>query len=165
MSDDVDSSSRVERYWQQFLSSLDPDQPAPSRFVDAFFFGTKPDSAHEITTLVLDGTKTATGALLWALEVDGEKAAEPGDYWVVTNGGDDPACIVETTDAQVIAFEDVGEDYAWWGGEQDRTLESWRAMYWSYIVGECRRLGRDPDPRAPLVMERIRVVYAEPPAG
>lgn len=82
----------------------------------------------------------------------------------MTNGGDDPACIVETTHAKVIAFEEVGEAYAWWGGEQDRTLESWRAMYWGYIVGECRRLGLDPDPGAPLVMERLRVVYVEPPA-
>lgn len=73
MSDGADSSSRVERYWQQFLSSLDPDQPAPSRFAEAFFFGTKPESAHEITSLVLDGTKTATGALLWALEADGRR--------------------------------------------------------------------------------------------
>ena len=48
-----------------------------------------------------------------------------------------------------------------WGGEEDRTLESWRRMYWSYLVSECQRIGRVPNPSAPLVMERFDVVYAE----
>jgi len=30
------------------------------------------------------------------------------------------------------------------------------------IVSECERIGREPDPKAPLAMERFRVVYSEP---
>jgi uncharacterized protein YhfF len=111
---------------------------------------------------VLDGTKTATGCLLWSVEADGKRAARAGDHWVVTNGGDDPVCIIHTTDARVIPFDEVGSDYAWWGGEGDRTLASWRGLYWSYISGECKRIGRTPDPKAPLVMERFAVVYSSP---
>jgi len=35
-------------------------------------------------------------------------------------------------------------------------------MYWEYIVSECKRIGREPDVKAPLAMERFRVVYSEP---
>jgi uncharacterized protein YhfF len=157
----VATSERIVRYWEQFLASL-PPQVAPPCYVEAFFFGTRSEGADQITRLVLDGTKTATGALLWALEADGEKPAEPGDLWIVTNGGDDPACVIETIDVRVLPFQEVGEEYAWWGGEGDRALPSWRDLYWDYIVAECERLGREADRRAPLVMERFRVVYAEP---
>ena len=155
--------SQVERYWEQFLASLAEDEQKPERYVEAFFFGTRPDSAHEITPLVLDGTKTATGALLWAIEADGKRPARPGDLWIVTDGGDDPRCVIETIDVQVIPFDEVGSEYATWGGEEDRTFASWRRMYWRYIESECARIGRIPHEKAPLVMERFRVVYAEPP--
>jgi uncharacterized protein YhfF len=159
--------SHVDRYWAQFLASLAEGEARPERYLEAFFFGTRPELAHEITPLVLDGTKTATGALLWALEADGRQPARPGDHSIVTNGGDDPQCVIRTSDVRVLPYDEVGAEYAEWGGEGDRTLDFWRRLYWSYIEAECARLGRAPHPKAPLVMERFRVVYAEPlrPAG
>jgi uncharacterized protein YhfF len=156
-------TSRVERYWAQFLASIPDGEPRPERYVDAFFFGIRPEHAPAITPLVLEGTKTATGSLLWSLEAEGKPPARAGDHWIVTNGGDDPACVIVTTDARVIPFDEVGEDYARQGGEAGCTLAGWRDLYWRYIVGECERLGRDPHEKAPLVMERFEVVYAEPP--
>jgi len=87
---------------------------------------------------------------------------QPGDLWVVTNGDDDPACIIETTEVRTLPFDQVGADYARDGGEEDRTLASWRAMYWAYIGSECARIGREASEQTPLVMERFRVVYSEP---
>jgi uncharacterized protein YhfF len=158
----LNAMRHIDRYWAQYLASIPVGQEKPGCYVEAFFFGTKPSSAHEITRLVLDGTKTATGALLWSIEADGKKAVRPGDFSIVTNGGDDPQCIIRTSDVRVLPFDEVGEEYAQWGGEGDRTLDTWRDMYWSYIEYECTRIGRTPDPKAPLVMERFRVVYAEP---
>jgi len=157
--------SRVDRYWAQFLASLPEGSSKPDRFVEAFYFGTDPSRAHEITPLVLAGAKTATGTLLWSIEADGKRPARTGDHSIVTNGSDDPQCIIETLDVEITPFEEVGQDHARWGGEGDCTLGAWREMYWSYIEDECKRIGRKPDRMAPLVMERFRVVYAEPLAG
>lgn len=154
--------TRVQRYWLQFLDSLPTGQPRPDRYVEAFFFGTKPDQAHEITRLVMDGTKTATGSVLWSLEAKGKPIPRQGDYWIVTNGDDDPACIIRTVDSRVIPFDEVGEEYAIRGGEGDRSLESWRSMYWSYILSECETINRVPDSKTPLVMELFEMVYSEP---
>ena len=41
----------------------------------------------------------------------------PGDFWIVTNGGDDPQCIIQTSDVRVLPFGEVGGEYAQWGGE------------------------------------------------
>lgn len=153
---------RIDRYWEQFLHSLPAEQPRPDRYVEAFFFGTMPDRALEITRLVLDGTKTATGSVLWSLEAKGKPIPDIGDYWIVTNGDDDPACIIRTVDSRVIPFDEVSEEYAMWGGEGNRTLESWRKMYWSYILSECEVIKRTPDSKTPLVMERFELLYSEP---
>ena len=53
------------------------------------------------------------------------------------------------------------EVYARDGGEGDRTLATWRPMYWDYIESECRKIGREPSEKAPLVMERFAVVYRD----
>ena len=157
--------SKVERYWSQFLSSIPSGKERPHRFVESFFFGKELEEAGEISKLVLDGQKTATGSVLWSYEADGKPVPKAGDYWIVTNGGDDPVCIIQTTDVSVIPFDEVGEEYARDGGEGDRTLASWRRMYWDYIVSECARTCREPSQETPLVMERFRVVYREPLLG
>ncbi len=157
-------ASNVERYWSQFLSSFRPGGEPADELVESFFFGT-PEQAAEISKLVLSGQKTATGSVLWSYEADGKPVPKAGDYWIVTNGGDDPVCVIQTADDSVIPFDKVGDGYARDGGEGDRTLASWRRMYWDYIVSECARTGREPSQETPLVMERFRVVYREPLLG
>lgn len=156
---------RPERYWQQVLDSLPEGAVRPRRFVEAFSFGFTKQDATQIACLVLDGTKTATGSVLWSYEADGKPLPRVGDHWIVLDGDGAPACVIRTTDVAILPFDEVPETYAREGGEADRTLATWRPMYWRYIVSECGRIGREPDPKAPLVMERFTVVYREPPSG
>ncbi len=155
-------ATNVNRYWEQFIASFPRETEKPPMYIESFFFGTRPEGAKEISELVLDGTKTVTGSVLWSHEADGKPLARPGDRWIVTNGRDDPVCIIQTTEVCIIPFDEVGEEYARDGGEGDRSLLSWRKMYWEYIVSECARIGRDPTEKAPLVMERFKVVYRQP---
>jgi len=154
-------ATNVNRYWGQFIASLPRETEKPPMFIESFF-GTRLEGAKEISELVLDGTKTVTGSVLWSYEADGKPLPRPGDHWIVTNGRDDPVRIIQTTDVRIVPFDEVGEEYARDGGEGDRSLLSWRKMYWEYIVSECARIGRDPTEKAPLVMERFKVVYRQP---
>lgn len=154
--------SNIDRYWQQFLASPSAESKARERPAGSFFFGITPEDALEISKLVLAGKKTATGSLLWSYEADGKPVPQERDYWVVTDGRDNPVCIIQSTDVRVIPFDEVTEDYAVDGGEGDLSLESWRQMYWRYIASECERIDREPSVKAPLVMERFRVVYDKP---
>jgi len=124
-------AERADRYWQQYLMSLPSGEDPPMRYVEAFSFGFTSGDASEIADLVLEGTKTATGSVLWSYEADGK------------------------------SIDEVPELYAREGGEADRSLETWRPMYWRYIVSESRRIGREPQEKGPLVMERFTVVYRE----
>lgn len=155
-------TENVERYWNQYLTSIPGGRKQPPRYVESFAFGFTPADAREIAQLVLDGTKTATGSFLRAYDADKKPLPVVGDLWVVMAGSDAPVCIIETTEVRIVPFDEVTADYAWEGGEEDRSLASWRAIYWEYIERECQRIGLAPDAKAPLVMERFRVVYAEP---
>jgi uncharacterized protein YhfF len=155
-------TQNVERYWNQYLLSIPGGQEQPSRYVECFAFGFTPADAREIAQLVLNGTKTATGSLLWSYDADKKPLPIVGDLWIVMAASDAPMCIIQTTDVRMIPFDEVTADYAWDGGEEDRSLASWRAIYWEYIERACQRIGLEPNTKAPLVMERFQVVYAEP---
>jgi uncharacterized protein YhfF len=127
-----------------------------------FSFGTSKESARLITPLVLSGVKTATGSLQWLYEAEGRTPPKIGDLSIVKDSHDEPVCIIQDTEVRIIPFDEVDETFAWDGGEEDRTLESWRQIYRDYIGLECARIGRKPTPKTPLVCERFRVVYKEP---
>ncbi|MEJ2561062.1 MAG: ASCH domain-containing protein [Anaerolineales bacterium] len=152
-------SNKADLYWAQFLRSRRRKDMQPA---GSFSFGFSPADASQIAELVINGTKTATGSVLWSYEYDKEALPRRGEHWIVLDGKRDPVCIIRTTDVAIIAFEEVPECYAREGGEGDRTMKTWRAIYWKYILSECSRIGREPSKKAPLVMERFEVVYRKP---
>jgi uncharacterized protein YhfF len=159
------ATANADRYWAQYLASLPPERRPSASYVEAFSFGFTPEDGREIAPLVLAGTKTATGSVYWSYAFDGKRLPEAGDLCIVTAGSDDPVCVIETTEVRIIPYDEVTEDYAWHGGEGDRSMATWRDIYGRYIASECARMGREPSPAAPLVMERFRVVYRAPLAG
>jgi uncharacterized protein YhfF len=80
---------------------------------------------------------------------------------VVTSWDGLPLCVIETTEVQVQAFEDVDEEFAAAEGEGDRSLACWREVHWSYFERVCDKLGRERSLRMPVVCERFRVVFAQ----
>lgn len=152
----------VEHYWNQFLRSLPPEAEHPAGYYEAFSFGMDADDTWEIDAPVLQGTKAATGALLWAFEADSKVPPRVGDFSIVLDGDRVPLCIIQMTQVCVLPFDEVDEEFAYDDGDRDRTLASWREIYWNYILSECAPIGREPLPKTPLVCERFKVVYREP---
>jgi uncharacterized protein YhfF len=157
------ASSPVAFYWAQYLASLPDGSDRPAEYYEAFHFGSSEESCDLITPLVLNGTKTATGSLLWVYEEEGRRPPEAGDYSIVTDAEGGPVCVILDTEIRNIPYDEVDRAFASDGGEEDRTLESWRQIYWEYIISECARIQREPSHKTPLVCERFRVVYKEPP--
>lgn len=154
-------STGVEGYWRQYLASL-PSSPKPDRYYEAFSFGTSKADADSIAELVISGTKTSTGSSAWGCEADGKTLPCEGDFSIVLNGSGQPVCIIETIEVRIRAFEEVDAQFAYEGGEGDRSLASWKAMYWDYLSSECTRIGKVPELSMPVVCERFRVVYTQP---
>jgi uncharacterized protein YhfF len=151
----------IDRYWAQFLKSL-PPEARPAQCYDVFSFGSTKESAKSIAALVLSGIKTATGSLQWVYEAQGRRHPRPGDYSIVTDGEGYPLCVIVDTEVATVPYDEVDSAFAWDGGEEDRSLETWLRIYWDYIISECARIQREPTLKTPLVCERFRVVYRDP---
>ena len=117
------SLNNVDRYWKQFQESLPPGAEPPQAYYESFSFGGEeyPEHATEIAALALNGTKTSTGELKWVYDADDKPLMNPGDLSIVTLGGDQPACIIETTEVRIVPFDEVDEQFAYegWGVGQD----------------------------------------------
>ena len=153
----MDLSSGINAFWAEYLSHSDRESTAP--LYEAFHFGDNQRVADLLAELVLCGKKCATASLLWKYEADGKRPPRPGDMSVVTNWEAMPLCVIETSQVDVSAFEDVDKVFAAAEGEADLTLKHWRRVHWAYFGQQCEELGRERSLSMPVVCERFSVIY------
>ncbi len=131
-------------------------------FYEAFCFGDSEALAAELAALVLQGHKRATASLAWVFEAEGKPPLQPGHLSIVKHWAGQPLCLIETTNIELLPFDQVGAEFAWEEGEGDRSLASWRRHHEAFFGRECARIGRQPRPDMPVICERFRLVYAAP---
>ena len=100
---------------------------------EAWAFGGAPDALAE---LVLNGIKTATASAYPLYEQDQEPLPEEGEYNIILNAKDEAVCITKTTRVYVAPFREVSADHAFREGEDDRSLDSWRAIHRDFFTRE-----------------------------
>ena len=123
--------------------------------VDSFSMGDSPSLANELLALILSGKKTATCGSLEEHERNHYPIAKVGDIFVILDGDQQPAAVIETTDVRICRFDDVDESFARAEGEGDLSYEFWRQGHQDYF---SRNGGFSPDMK--LICERFRLVEA-----
>lgn len=124
----------------------------PARYADAvqFSFGDSPRLADELLGLVLAGKKTATCGALRDHEA-GEPMPKIGRRDVVLDGQGRPACVIETTGVEIVAFDSVTVGFA--EAEGEGPYAAWRDGHIEYFQ---RNGGWDGEMK--LVCERFALV-------
>lgn len=155
----MNSSDPLDSFWRQFLRDFgqSPSQLAP---YPTDSFGDSPVLADELGSLVVAGRKTATCSALWQWQAEKKPLPAVGDRTIILDGADQPLCIIEATEIEVMPFQEVGKTFAYDEGEDDRTLTSWRREHWKYFSRVLPAIGHEPALDMPLVCERFRLIYA-----
>ncbi len=154
------SKTTVDEFWQSFLASLPAEaRPATDEY-QAWHFCDNESDANELAALTRSGIKQATCGLLWAYQAEGQVLPQSGDISIITDWRGQPQCIIETTEVQICAFNEVDQGFAAAEGEGDGSLESWRRVHWDAFARECAIIGRRPRDHMPVVCERFRLIYA-----
>lgn len=156
--EDMDSG-RIEAYWHSYLATLPANSPVCDEEYEAEGWGDSPEMADELGALIAAGTKIATCSALWEYEAEGEALPEVGTKTIVLDGRGEPLCIIETTEVEIRAYDEVDERFVYDEGEGNRSLEYWREAHWSFFSRTLPNIGKEPAPDMPLVCERFRVVY------
>ena len=149
--------AHVQPLWSAYASAVGGVDEA--RFYEAFQFGDSAALADELGQLVLNGIKRATTGSVWSFEESGQRLPRPGDLSVVTDGAGTPLCIIETTQVDVMPFDEVSAEFAAVEGEGDGSLAFWRRVHIDYFTRECERAGRTFSGDMPVSCERFSVVY------
>lgn len=147
----------VNAYWHEVRRDL--SDAAPARPTGAFAFGDGPELSHELATLVVAGTKTATASLQAAYEAEGSLPPTRGEWWVVTTWDGEPVATIEVTEVRVLPFDEVDEAFAAEEGEGDLSLAYWREAHRSFFARACATLGLVWSESMAVVTERFRVVH------
>lgn len=150
----------VETFWQSYLATLSADHAHRSFSIPpAFAFGDNPTLADELAQLVLAGIKTATCGSLQHTQIDGDHIFQPGELSIVLSGSGAPLCIIETVENTIRPYNEVDAQFAYEEGEDDRTLEAWRAGHWRFFSRTLPTVGLTPSEEMLLICERFRVIF------
>lgn len=114
-------------------------------------FGDGPELADELLALVLAGGKRATCSSLTSCQAD--IMPEVGALSVILDGAGTPACVIRTTEVEIMPYREVSEDFMRAEGEGDLSPEYWRAAHEAYY----RREGHF-SPAMLVVCERFELV-------
>ncbi len=143
--------NRIEAYWRTYVDTLPVDSSARDEQHVAEGWGDSPRMADELGALMEARTKTATCSALWEYEAEREPWPETGVKTVVLDGNGDPLCIVETTEVDVVPYDEVAAQFAYEEGEGDRSLEYWRDVHWRFFSRTLPSIGKEPTVDMPLV--------------
>jgi uncharacterized protein YhfF len=155
----MNQSSKIETFWQGYLSILSEEdrKNAPAYIIDDF--ADTPEAATEVGKLVRDGIKTTSSSLLWGLEHIGVPLPKVGDISLVVDGNGEPLCVIEMTQVEIRPFNTVDEQFAFEYGEGERTLAYWLSDNWDFHSRWCLEIGHEPSETMPIVFQRFRLLY------
>ena len=109
-------------------------------------------------SLVLSGEKTATFTPLETIEIHLEPVPVAGEVYVVLDSNDEPRCIIELTDVNVVPFNEIPWDLAQRDGENEKLAE-WQDKMREYLEDEADLCGFEAREDSKIVCEIFRVIY------
>ena len=145
----------VRQYWERVRAETGIEGEPLGAWPD----GDSPELADELLGLILEGRKRASTNLVAEMEHHGDPEPEVGAYCVVHEGAGRPAAVTRTVALRRTTFADVDEEHAFWEGEDDRTLESYRREHIKYFTRLGKALGFDFHEGMEVVLERFELVY------
>nr|WP_320144162.1 ASCH domain-containing protein [uncultured Cohaesibacter sp.] len=120
--------------------------------VDSYAMGDTPELADELLALIIEGKKTASCESLQTMEKDNIPLPKVGDKYMLLDGRQKPAAVIETVAVTICRFDEVDETFACAEGEGDLSYEYWRQGHKDYF---SRNGGFSEDMK--LVCERFRL--------
>ncbi|KFI51816.1 ASCH domain-containing protein [Bifidobacterium biavatii] len=141
-----------------------PSLLLPSEYADlpkAEFMAPGPER-DRLVRLILNGTKTATAALLIDYTECGDPLPRIGDRSILVDSDEHGVAMLTTTDVSVVRLADVTNSHALAEGEVDTTAAQWRRTHEAYWnSAEYRSYFADPtfpvNDDTLVVLERFKV--------
>lgn len=145
--------------WELYVALMLGGFAPPTRTVDVWSFGDRPEMAAKLVHLVACGEKRVTMGWIEAARREGTPLAYEGGVSVVTDGHGYPRVVVRSTEVRELPFSEIDAATAAGEGEGDLTHGDWRDGHVAYFTEEGARLGLAFDEHALISVERFEVLH------
>lgn len=148
--------TELDEYWNKFLkdTNRNPDEKCSGDLN----FEAKGFVGDELVSLVLSDKKTAFFSSYASFHIDNEPLPISGELYIVVDRANEPRCVIELTDVNIVPFNEVTWGMAQKEGE-DENLEQWREKEQEYLKDEGDILGFEFSPDIKLVFQVFQVIY------
>jgi uncharacterized protein YhfF len=81
---------------------------------------------------------------------------------ILTNWEGEAQGILQTTNVELVPFDEVDEDYAMKEGEGDQTLSYWKEKHWDFFSKDLASFGEIAEEDMMVVCEEFELIYQLP---
>ncbi|WP_294429289.1 ASCH domain-containing protein [uncultured Treponema sp.] len=144
-------------FWKQYLKDTNQNEEN-ALYSGELVFEDSGFAGQTQLSLVLSGAKTAVFTPLDEIEINLEQVPVSGEVYVVLDSNDEPRCVIELTDVNVVPFNEIPWDLAQRDGENEN-LSEWQDKMREYIEDEADLCGFEAREDSKIVCEIFRVIY------
>ena len=145
----------IKQYWENFREKYNLSDNLP----EAWMFGDGSEvMGNELVELVIRGVKRATCSAKCLHDIEGEDIPVEGQYNIVLNGKNEPACIIQYTQIDITPMNEVTEAFAALEGEGDLSYQYWYDEHERFFRKELGSFNLDFSIDIDLVCQQFRVV-------
>lgn len=154
-----DAAAADDTLWNLYVELILGGWSPPTRAVDVWFFGNRPEMASNLVHLVACGAKRVTMGWVALAEKDGTPLAVEGGVSVVTDGYGYPRVVLRSAEVREIPFDEIDAATAAGEGEGDLSHADWREAHVAYFTTLAAQYGLTFDDRALISVERFEVLH------
>jgi uncharacterized protein YhfF len=154
-----DAAATDDTLWNLYVELVLGGWSPPTRAVDVWSFGNRPEMAATLVHLVACGAKRVTMGWIAAAHKDGTPLAIEDGISVVTDGFGYPRVVLRSAEVREVPFGDIDAATAAGEGEGDLSHADWREGHLEYFTKEAAQHGLAFDDRALISVERFEVLH------
>lgn len=147
----------ITEFWETYLKKTNQN-PEDAVYSGELSFSERGITASVQLNLVLSGSKTAIFTPFETFQINLEPIPISGEVYVVTDSENEPKCIIEVTDVNVVPFNEISWELAQRDGENEN-LDEWREKMQDFIEEDAALCGFEAKPDTKIVCEIFRVIY------
>jgi uncharacterized protein YhfF len=132
-------ASADDELWSLYVERMLGGWSPPTRDVDVWSFGDRPEMAAQLVHLVVCGDKRVTIGWIDAARASGTPLARPGGVSVVTDGFGYPRAVLRSACVEERPFHAIDAVTAAGEGEGDLSYGDWREGHVAYFTAEAAR--------------------------
>lgn len=141
-------------FWSNFIK--EHPELKKEKYI-SWHYGTNEKECTEWTEKVRKGHITGASYFVPAFPYESNPQPEVGEYSVVLDWNNKPACIINTVDIEMVPYKDITLEQV--SLEGYNSVEEWKRVHRAKYEDICEKLRIEFNEEMPILFERFKLLY------